>query len=331
MKKDKKKTKSGGGGKTVDFGKHLRALNKHLDAAKEKAAESAGGYDEFDDGKYRARAVAAEIGVSQNKRVQVVITWKFLDGDYKGKEKKDFEGLAENHLPYLLRKLDAMGYDTTELEDLEGELKQILDDIKKSKPKCKIRLKTKGDFQNVYVDGVLDAEEEEADEDDEEAEEESPKKKSKKSKKDDDDEEDDADEDDADEEEGESDADDDDTEDEDEEEEDEEDEEDKPKVKKGKSKKSDDDEEDDEEDEDEEDDEEEEVEDEVDVVVGSKVTADSKKEGKIKGKVVELFEAEGKVLIKTDKGKSLKLSVDKILTVEESPASSVPSKKKSKK
>jgi hypothetical protein len=235
------------GGSAVNFDKYLKGLNRHLDKAKETAS-SGGGFEEFDDGKYRMRAVDAKVGVSKNKRVQVIITWKFMDGDYKGKEKLDFEGLTEDHLPYLLRKLEAMGYDTTELESLEDELKQILDDIKKTKPKCKVRLKTKGEFQNVYVDGVLSDDEEE------------------------------------------------------------------------------------EEDEDEEDDEEEEVEDEVDVVVGSIVKATSKKEGKVKGEVVELFESEGKVLIKTDKGKTLKLKADQITSVEESPAKSVPKKgKKSKK
>jgi hypothetical protein len=347
-KKDKKKSKGGGGGKAVDFGRYLRGLNKHLDEAKEKAESS--GFEEFDDGRYSMRCVDAKIGVSKNKRVQVVLTWKFLGGDYKGKEKLDFEGLTEDHLPYLLKKLDAMGYDTSELENLEEELKAFLDDIKKTKPKCKVRLKTKGEFQNLYVDGPLDEDDEE--EDDEE--EESPKKSKKKSKKkddeddDDEDEEEDSDDDEDSDDEEESDDDDEgesedeeeesdnDDEDEDEDEEEDDEEEDAPKKKKGAKKKSkskddDDEEEDEEEDEDEEDDEEEEVEDEVDVVVGSIVKATSKKEGKVKGEVVELFEKEGKVLIKTDKGKTLKLKAEAITSVEESPAESVPSKKKKKK
>jgi len=347
MKKKDKGKKKGSSEKNVDFGKHLRALNKHLDKAKEKAAEKGGGFDEFDDGKYRARAVDAKMGVSKNKRVQVVITWKFMDGDYKGKEKLDFEGLSEDHLPYLLRKLGEMGYETENLEDLDGELQQILDDIKKSKPKCKIRLKTKGDFQNVYVDGTLDEEEEEEEEDEDEEsdddddeeesddddEEDEPKKKkgkkkSSKKKSKDDDEEEEEDDEEEDEEEEDEDSDDDDEEESDDDEEEEEEEEPKKKKKGRKGGKGKDDEE---EEEDEEDEEEEEVEDEINVVVGSKVTANSKKEGKVKGKVVELFEAEGKVLIKTDKGKTLKLSADKILTVEESPEESVPKKKKKSK
>lgn len=353
MKKTKKSKKSGGG-KGVDFGRYLRGLNKHLDKAKETAAT--GGFEEFDDGKYRARCVDAKIGVSKSKRVQVVLTWKFVKGDYKGKEKLDFEGLTEDHLPYLLKKLDAMGYDTTEIEDLETELKEFLADIKKTKPECKITLKTKGEFQNVYVDNLIGEEEDEEDEeddedeseedsdeddedDDEDDEDEEPKKKkkgkSKKSKKKDDDDEED---DDSEDEDDDSDDDDEDEEDSDEDDEDSDDdddeEEEKPK-KKGKKKKGkkddDEDDEDEDEDNDEEDEEEEEVEDEVDVVVGSVITVDSKKEGKVKGKVVETFEADGKVLIKTDKGKSLKISVDKILSVEESPSESVPKKKKKSK
>lgn len=334
--KKKSKGKSSASGKTVDFGKHLRGMNKHLEKAKETASE--GGFEEFNDGKYRMMATDAKIGVSKNKRVQVVITWKFLEGDYKGKQKLDFEGLTEEHLPYLLRKLEAMGYDTSELTDLEDELKQILDDIKKSKPKCKVSLKTKGEFQNLYVNGVL-GEDDEAEEDEDDEEEEEPKKKKgkKKDEDEDDEEDDDEEDDDKDDEDDEEepkkksskskskskddDDDDDDNEDDDDDDENEDDEEEE-KPKKGKKKSKDDDE-----DEDEEDDEEEEVEDEVDVIVGSVVKADSKN-GRVKGEVIELFESEGKVLIKTDKGKTLKLSADKIVSVEESPAESVPKKKK---
>jgi hypothetical protein len=349
------------GGSAVNFDKYLKGLNRHLDKAKETAS-SGGGFEEFDDGKYRMRAVDAKVGVSKNKRVQVIITWKFMDGDYKGKEKLDFEGLTEDHLPYLLRKLEAMGYDTTELESLEDELKQILDDIKKTKPKCKVRLKTKGEFQNVYVDGVLsDDEEEEEDEDeedDEDDEDEKPSKKSKskKSKKkskdddedDDDEEEDDDEESDDDEEESDDDEEEDgadDDEEEDDEEDDDEEEEKSSKKKskaksktKSKSKKKDDDDEDEDEDEDEEDEEDEDEDedsddDAVDIVVGSRVTVDSKKEGKVKGEVIELFEKDNKIVVKTDKGKTLKLGADKVISVEETPSKAVPkkAKKKSKK
>lgn len=331
MKKNKDKKKKSGGG--VDFGRYLRGLNKHLDKAKETAGE--GGFEEFDDGRYRMRAVDAKIGVSKNKRVQVVITWKFMSGDYKGKTKLDFEGLTEDHLPYLLRKLDAMGYDTSELENLEDELKDILEDIKKSKPKCKVRLKTKGEFQNLYVDGVLgDDDEEEEEEEDEEEEDEKPKKKGKKKDDDEEEEEEDDDEEESDDDdEEEEDSDDEEQSDEDEEEEDEEeDEEEEPKKKgKKKGKKDEDEDEEEEEEEDEEDDEEEETEDEIEVVVGSVVKAESKKLGKIKGTIVELFENEGKVLLKTDKGKTLKIKADAITSVEEAPAESVPKKKKKSK
>jgi hypothetical protein len=286
VKKKKEKKSKGGGGKSVDFGKYLRGLNRHLEKAKETAEST--GFEEFDDGRYRMRAVDAKIGVSKNKRVQVVISWKFMDGDYKGKEKLDFEGLTEDHLPYLLKKLDAMGYDTSELENLE-------DDKKKSKKSKKSKKK----------------DDEDEDEEEEEDEEES----------------DDEDEDSDDEEES-----DDDEEESDDEEEDEDEEEEEPKKKgKKKSSKKDEDEEEEEEDEDEEDEDEEEVEDEVDVVVGSVVKADSKKLGKIKGEVVELFESDGKVLIKTDKGKTVKIKADSITSVEESPAASVPKKKKKSK
>jgi hypothetical protein len=348
-KKNKSKGKKDRGGKkgNVDFTKYLKGLNRGLEKAKERAAE--GGFEEFDDGRYKMKATDAKIGVSKNKRVQVIITWKFMSGEYKGKEKLDFEGLVEDHLEYLLRKLDAMGYDTSSLENLDDDLKEILTDIKKSKPECRVRLKTKGEFQNVYVDGLLgdgddeDDEDEEDDEsesddddDEEDDEDEDDKKKSKKKskKKKDDDEDEDEEEDDDDDEDSEDDEEESDDDDDDEEEDDDDEEDEKPKKgkkKKGKKDDDDDEEEDDsDDDEEDEDEEEDDDDDEIDVVVGSVVKGESKKSGKFKGEVVELFEKDGKVLIKTDKGKTLKVKADTITSVEEAPASSVKSKKKKK-
>ena len=303
-----------------------RALKKNLEGAKEKAV--GGGFDEYDDGKYLARMVHAELGESNSSgRLQVDFQWKFISGEYKGKIKHDYQGVeSEDNQSFCLRVFQKLGYETDEIEgasDITGILKQL----NKEKPKAKISLKTKGEFQNVFIIKAADSDEdEEAESDDEDGddaadddEEDEPKKKksSKKKKKADDDED----------EEEEDSSDDDDSDDEDEEEE---------KPKKKKKSKSEDDEEEEEESEDEDedeapkkkkkgakaDDEDEEEEDEedesggedVEVSVGSGITYKFKGK-KAKGTVLEIFPKENKVRVQTGDAKR-RISFDSIEDVE---------------
>jgi hypothetical protein len=302
----------------MDLDKRLAsALKKHLEGAKE--GKKSGGFEEFDDGRYQAKLIKAEIGESGSGRLQLVLSWKFLKGEYKGKTKFDYRGLeSEDNLKYLLLDLDKLGFDTDEVESV-SDFKGIAKEISKDKPEAKIALKTKGDFQNVNIVAVKgsdddeddededDESDEESDDDEEEEEDDEPKKKkSSKKKKDDDDDDDDDDE----EEEEESDDDD-------------EDEEEEKSSKKKKSKKKDDEDEDDEEDED--DDEEEEETSDVELSVGSDVTYKFKGK-KLKGTVLDIFPKSNEVRVQTG-DKKRKVSFDDIVEVE---VPEEPKKKKKK-
>jgi hypothetical protein len=310
----------------MDLDKRLAsALKKHLEGAKE--GKKSGGFEEFDDGRYQAKLIKAEIGESGNGRLQLVLSWKFLKGEYKGKTKFDYRGLeSEDNLKYLLIDLDKLGFDTDEVESV-SDFKGIAKEISKDKPEAKIALKTKGDFQNVNIVAVKgsdddedaededdeDEEEEESDEeeedDDEEEETSSSKKKSAKKKKDDDDEE-------------EEEEDDDDSDDEDEEEK-------KPSKKKKSKKKDEDDddedEDDDDEDEDEDEDEKDSASEDVELSVGSDVTYKFKGK-KLKGTVLDIFPKENEVRVQTG-DKKRKVSFDDIVEVE---VPEEPKKKKKK-
>jgi hypothetical protein len=326
------------------------AFKKHLDGAKEGASSS--GFDEFDDGRYKAKLTKAELGKSQAGRRQVIMAWQFLSGEYKKKIKYAYSGVeTENNLKFLLIDLQRLGYDTDAIESLD-DLKGILKELTKDQPTAKIALKTKGDFQNVIIipgDGSDDEEDGEDDEDDDESEEdddEEPKKKSKsktKSKDEDDDEDEDDDSDDEDEDDEDekpkkksakkasSDDDEDEEEDEDDsddEDEDEDDEDDKKSSKKKSSKKkADDDDDDEDEDEDSDDDEDEDSED-VELSVGSDVTYKYKGK-KVKGTVLDIFPKTNEVRVQTD-DKKRKISFDDIVEVE-TPAEPKSKKKKTKK
>lgn len=122
--------------------------------AKEKASQSTG-FAEFEDGRYLARLVSAEIGEAKSSgRLQVVWQWKFAEEPYKGQSKFAYDGLeTADNLMYVARAISKFGY---EVPDDLGELEALLNAIVNEKPLCRIRLKTNGDFQNVYIDTTID-------------------------------------------------------------------------------------------------------------------------------------------------------------------------------
>lgn len=306
------------------------ATKKHLAKAKEKAGS--GGFDEFDDGKYVMRCEGGELGQSASSdRFQATMFWKFVEGDYKGKPYRSYQGLdTEDGWTYFLRDLGRLGYDTAELEDF-SEVLPILKELKKEKPVCRVTLKSSGEFQNLRIQRLIDPDE--VEEDDEEEDDDTPKSKKKTAKK----KKKPADDEDEDEEESD-DEDDDESEDDDEEESDDDDEEEEtPKTKKKtaavkKKKKPADDEDEEEEsddDEDEEDDEEadEDDEDEVALSIGSTVKVRTKA-GVKKGEVTEVLEDDNKIKVKFADGKSLTLSAEKIVSVEDVPSAKKKTAKK---
>lgn len=133
-------------------------LNKAWKSGLATKDEVAGGGFEADDGRYKVALTAADRYESKaSGRDQVMFEYTFLEGDYKGKTKRDYNGLdrAES-IPFLMRKIEAMGFDTPEeIDDLEALLKKMV----KAGPQLVIQLKTKGDFQNVYIQKTLDDDE----------------------------------------------------------------------------------------------------------------------------------------------------------------------------
>jgi len=109
----------------------------------------------FEDGRYAVALTDAERGESKaSGRDQVMFEFTFLDGDYKGQTKRDYNGLdrAES-IPYLIAKIEAMGGEAPEdINDLEDSLKALV----KKRPQIRVVLKTKNDYQNVYVDRLLE-------------------------------------------------------------------------------------------------------------------------------------------------------------------------------
>lgn len=133
------------------------AALKALDAQWKKAAAEAkaqGGLKTVDDGVYIARLDGGEVitGAGGNRlRMQFVI----LEGDKAGETVVKNDGLdGEMSLVFVARMFGRFGYDPEEI--MPSKFAAILKELGKAKPVCKVQLKTKEDFQNVYVNAVLE-------------------------------------------------------------------------------------------------------------------------------------------------------------------------------
>lgn len=282
----------------VDLAAALAKASKVWGKASKRAREESANI-EFDDGRYIARLSGGAVEMSQQNKPMIHWQWTFLEGDYAKKTKHAYQMLAtEDNVMFLARDLERLGYDVEEIDDIKKDLPKILKELSTEKPVCRIQLKTKGgsDFQNVNILKRLDDDEFEEETDEE----------------DDEDAADDADDDGEEDEEEESDDDESEEEESDDEESDDEDEDEEEES----------DDEDEEEESDDEDDEDEDAgdddEEEVTVRVGSTVVVQTKT-GKKKGEVTEIDAKANTVRVTLTDGKKVKLSADKILSVESVP------------
>ena len=131
--------------------------------ARSKANETVG-FAEVPDGRYLAHLTGATIGESKSSgRLQIQWTWTIVDGEHEGDTKLDFDGLeTEDNLVFLGRKLARFSY---ELPEDITEIADILDELIEKRPLSRIRLKTRGEFQNVYVDKIMQASSSDEDDD----------------------------------------------------------------------------------------------------------------------------------------------------------------------
>ena len=113
-------------------------------------------FDEFPDGRYLLRLKSAQVGESQaSGRAQVAWGFVIKDGEYEGKTIRDYTGLeTEDNLVYLVRRLGRFGYEAP--DDL-ADLQDVLDEIVKEKPLCRGRLISKGEYQNLRIDKVMNS------------------------------------------------------------------------------------------------------------------------------------------------------------------------------
>lgn len=297
---------------TATLKKKLALAKKKFKEAKNRADEMGTGF-EVPDGRYRTRLIEAR-GPEESQgsgRLQFVMVFEILDGEYKGEKLYRYQGLEpgknssqdyEDVLAFAIRDIARFGYELEDVEDIED----VLAEIDKEKPEVVIKAVTKNDFQNYNIVTVEEADD--AGEDEEEEEEEEEDGEDVESDEEDGDAEDEESEEEEDDDEGE----------EEEEEEVDEDPEEEPE---------DDEEEDDEEEEPEDD--EEEDEDTIELEEGS-VVAFEVKGKKLHGEIVEILD-DDKVKVKASNGKTYKKDAEDLEEYvepkEKSPAKKKPAKK----
>ena len=131
------------------FNKSGKDLMRAWDEARKVKDEVAQSF-EPEDGRYTVALVMAEVGEARSSgRNQITWEYLFLEGEYKGKTFRSWDGLDRTEgLPYIMKRIEAIGYTVPESPD---ELEGLTAQITKDKPKIKIIIKTKGEFRNVYV------------------------------------------------------------------------------------------------------------------------------------------------------------------------------------
>ena len=147
------------------FKQRLADAKKNWGGARSRAEDLGGGdFPDIEDGRYRAELhQCGPMGESKSSsRMQFPIGFTIMEGDFKGQKTAVYHGLeTEDNLMYLARDIGQLGWEVP--DDLE-ELDETGKEIEGAGLICIIRLKTKGDFQNLYIDKVESAEDPEGEE-----------------------------------------------------------------------------------------------------------------------------------------------------------------------
>lgn len=132
----------------------IHAELAQLDGAWKETKAAKGGAN-IPDGDYVAKITSMVINKSKNQRLQAVTTFTVYDGNYAGKEIMRFDGLNnEQSISFFKAYAETIGLDCPEsMTDLPNEIEAFMGHFDGL---VNITMKTKGDYQNLYVKGLVD-------------------------------------------------------------------------------------------------------------------------------------------------------------------------------
>lgn len=134
-----------------------KRAGKKFEAAKKIASEGGSANPNVEDGRYIAQLLGFELQKSSAGRDQIKRSFKITEGESKGEKLTDYQGLdTDKGISFFMRDIKRLGYE--EPESLE-DCGPIVKEINEEQPMIRITVKNNGDFQNVFIDKALSADE----------------------------------------------------------------------------------------------------------------------------------------------------------------------------
>lgn len=136
--------------------KGLEALKKAWSQAKQDAKEFSNPV--FNDGHYLTKIVKAEVGQSKKGTDQIIMDFQFIEGEYTGKSKRNWMSIDISNpqgLAITIGALERLGLVDPEPETLEDDLKSLIGKVVRIQLVTTTSKKTGDEYQNIRIDKVL--------------------------------------------------------------------------------------------------------------------------------------------------------------------------------
>ena len=136
--------------------KGLEALKKAWQQAKKDAKEFSNPH--FDDGHYLTKIVKAEVGQSKKGTDQIVMDFQFIEGEYAGKSKRTWMTLdtgSVQSLAITISQLERLGLNDVEPETLEDDLRTLIGKVVRIQLVTTTSKKDGQEYQNVRIEKVV--------------------------------------------------------------------------------------------------------------------------------------------------------------------------------
>jgi hypothetical protein len=137
----------------------ISAKLSKLSATWKKVTPIVSSFSNIADGDYIGDLKEMKIGESKAGRTQVVVEWEVADGELAGKKQKQFYGLTDNvgnadevGMGHFKNVTEILGLDLS--EDLNLWQEEMDAFVASNTALFEITVKAKGDYSNVYVNGV---------------------------------------------------------------------------------------------------------------------------------------------------------------------------------
>lgn len=147
-----------------EFQKYLTSKKAKEAWEKGKSEAKGGGFPQYDDGRYKVQWVRGSVGKTQKGEWMAIHEYKFLSGEYKNKPLKKWFNLEnDKKIRFLVQDLSILGHEDADLDALTA----IHEELNEEKPTLFVSIKTNGEFQNTWLNNIVEGDDDEEDEESE--------------------------------------------------------------------------------------------------------------------------------------------------------------------